>query len=79
MACVGTRGSGFRGSALGRRSDGRTSVDCMLPRPPHRESGAAPAPPKPGRGALSGAREQRGPAESGGVQHGELNSIACSL
>ena len=59
----------------------RTSGDgaCMLPGPDRGFPEAAPAPPEPGRGALSGAREQQRPTERRGVQHGELNSIACSL
>ena len=80
MACVGTRGSGFRGSALGRSGEGRTSVDgCMLP--DHaRDPGAALAARRAPVAAALRPGEQRGPGRKRGVQHGELNSsIACSL
>ena len=56
MACGGNQGEGYAHSALIFCGERRTSVDCMLPRPHHRESGAAPAPRRPGRGALRRTR-----------------------
>ena len=75
MACGGNTGIGFTHSALAEAAKRRTSVDCMLPRPHHRESGAAPAPRRPGRGALSGARGEQRETERRGVQIGELNML----